>query len=129
MDTIKRKTYFIDIDGTILEYIKDFSQMHNFPDLQQTFEANVIISKWHCEGHQIILVTSRPESMRKLTIKQLDRNGIIYDMLIMGIGSGERILINDASENDIKKGLETAKAWTLKRNVGLNFIDEYITPT
>ena len=37
----------------------------------------------------------RKESMRTQTIKQLQDVGIMYDLLIMGFGSGPRYLIND----------------------------------
>jgi hypothetical protein len=44
---------------------------------------------------KIILTTSRPEEMRSVTIEEMDRNGILYDQLIMGLPHCKRILIND----------------------------------
>ena len=53
------------------------------------------LNEWDSKGYNIILVTGRKESMRKQTIEQLSDAGIIYDQLIMGIGGGSRVLIND----------------------------------
>ncbi len=90
-----RKTYFIDIDGTILEHIEDFENITRYKTLPALPGAREKTVKWHCEGHMIILTTARPESLREITKEQLHNAGIVYDMLIMGIGAGERILIND----------------------------------
>ena len=43
----------------------------------------------------IILTTGRKEGMRRITEQQLESAGIVYDKLIMGIGGGARVLIND----------------------------------
>ena len=43
----------------------------------------------------IILTTGRKEGMRRITEQQLENAGIVYDRLIMGIGGGIRVLIND----------------------------------
>ena len=72
--------------------------------------------EWDKLGYNIILTTGRKECLRKTTEEQLLKVGIIYDQLIMGIGGGVRVLINDkkaGSEN------ETALAISLKRNEGI----------
>ena len=40
-------------------------------------------------------MTGRKESARKVTEKFLEELAIPYDQLIMGVGNGNRILIND----------------------------------
>ena len=55
--------------------------------------------EWDSEGHKIVLVTARKESARNITEKALDKLGIPYDLLIMGITSGTRILINDVVDH------------------------------
>ena len=90
-----RKTYLIDVDGSILEHIEDFENITRYKTLPALPGAKEKTVKWHCEGHMIILTTARPESLREITKEQLHNAGIVYDMLIMGIGSGPRILIND----------------------------------
>ena len=90
-----RKTYLIDVDGSILEHIEDFENITRYKTLPALPGAKEKTVKWHCEGHMIILTTARPESLREITKEQLHNAGIVYDMLIMGIGAGARILIND----------------------------------
>jgi ribonucleotide monophosphatase NagD (HAD superfamily) len=108
-----RSTYFIDIDGTLLEHIEDFENIDNYDSLRALPGAKEKTSKWHCEGHMIILTTARPESLRRLTEKQLRKAGVIYDMIIMGIGAGPRTLINDYQEGKDQK----AYSYNVLRNV------------
>ncbi|NCZ71665.1 MAG: hypothetical protein EBY80_16205, partial [Actinobacteria bacterium] len=70
---------------------------------------------WDKKGYYIILTTGRKESLRKVTEYQLSQVGIFYDQLIMGIGGGMRILINDKKEN----GIETSFSYNLNRNEGI----------
>ena len=51
--------------------------------------------------------------MRAVTEKQLNEAGIIYDQLILGVGGGERHLINDMKPNGKTK---TAFAYNLVRD-------------
>ena len=110
------KTIFCDIDGTLVEHaspVTAATSTHVMNVLEGTREK---FSEWDQKGYNIILVTGRRESMRTITQKQLSSAGIIYDTLIMGIGGGQRILINDLKPNDNK---ETAIAINLKRNTGV----------
>lgn len=108
-----RKTYFLDIDGTLLRHIDDFENIHNYPRLEALPDAAAKTTKWHCDGHLIILTTARPESLRSLTEQQLRFAGILYDVILMGIGAGERILVNDVESFYRSK----ATAYNVKRNV------------
>jgi hypothetical protein len=45
--------------------------------------------------------------------------GIFYDKLIMGVGGGPRIIINDNKPD----GRETAFAYSLERNKGISSLD------
>ena len=109
MDTIKKETYFVDIDGTIFKYRKF--------ETYETSKAVVIRSSKQYlqqvkdEGHMIILTTARPEDLRKHTLHELHLNNIPFDRLIMGIERGPRYLINDMDPN--KPG---------KRAIGINLI-------
>lgn len=94
-----RKTYFLDIDGTLLEHIDDFENIHQYETLEALPKAKEKTIEWHCNGHLIILTTARAESLRKLTEKQLENAGIVYDILLMGLGAGQRILVNDVVDN------------------------------
>lgn len=76
------------------------------------------IFDWHIKGYKVILVTGRPECTREFTEKQLQGLGIVYDMLIMGVGSGPRYLINDRDGN----GFDKAFGINLDRNTGIGDI-------
>lgn len=98
MSEKKVKTIFCDIDGTILRQVP-FNELdeHNFevlPGAREKFE------EWLEAGHYIVITTARPESYRDLTIRQLGRAGLAAHQLVMGIGRGGRILINNNSSNE-----------------------------
>ena len=73
------KTIFCDIDGTLL---KHHGGLHQITQNEPELLPNVIdvISIWKAKDYKIILTTGRPESMRQLTIDQLNNFGIFYDM-------------------------------------------------
>jgi hypothetical protein len=57
--------------------------------------------------------------MRRVTEKQLEEVGIFYDQLVMGIGGGERYIINDIKPD----GTITSNAISLNRNEGIKNIN------
>ena len=58
--------------------------------------------------------------MRKVTEKQLWKAGIIYDQLIMGIGGGQRYLINDLKPG---RDYDTAISINVERDTGIGDIE------
>jgi NDP-sugar pyrophosphorylase family protein len=92
--TKKPKTLFIDIDGTILKHVHTISQVYSEPSCALPGVVNKI-NEWDSHGHKIILCTARKESTRAITEQQLREHGIAWDQLVMGIGGGERVLVND----------------------------------
>lgn len=119
-DAIPAKTIFCDIDGTLIKHSGDIiTQCTNekMELLENTLDA---VRNWVKNGYFIILTTGRKESMREITKKQLDKIGIVYDQLIMGIGPGDRILINDKKE---KSDRNTAYVVNVIRNKGLHDYD------
>ena len=109
------KTIFCDIDGTLVEH--DPPGVASLPNRKMTPlpETIRVLEKWDAEGCRIILTTGRKESLRAVTVKQLSEVGIFYDKLIMGLGGGDRILINDNKSN----GDQAAWALNPDRNQGL----------
>ena len=108
------KTIFCDIDGTLLRFREDFGSMMNYAEPLKGAISTTM--QWHREGYKVILVTGRPEPFRKRTEDQLQMFGIIYDQLVMGVGSGPRYLINDKTSI----GEDTAHSINIDRNLGLN---------
>lgn len=114
------KTVFLDIDGVLLHQYGGLDQQM----LQEAVLLPGVLEKlheWDCLGYTIILVSGRRESMRKKTQKQLSSLGIYYDQLILGVGGGVRVLINN--DKTSIPGLETAVGLTIKKNVGLIDVD------
>lgn len=92
--TDKPCSLFIDIDGTIIHHLHRFSDI---PSSAPALLEGVIekINQWDSIGHRIILCTARKESARGMTEQHLRGLGLCWDQLIMGLTSGERVLIND----------------------------------
>jgi ribonucleotide monophosphatase NagD (HAD superfamily) len=113
------KTIICDIDGTLLFHNgSQNKQIINKPRLLPgTIEK---FHDWDKKGYKIILITGRRESTREVTKEQLRNCGIIYDNLIMGVGRGPRVLINDRKENNKD---DTAIAINLVRNEGISSIE------
>ena len=115
---VRPHTIFCDIDGTLLKHNNSISEITtNTELLPNTKKA---IESWDSLGYNIILTTGRKESLRKKTEEQLSNAGIIYDQLIMGIGGGSRIIINDRKINGDKN---TCYSMNVIRNKGLPFYD------
>jgi len=113
------KTLFLDIDGTLLRH-------HGSGNAQATIDPVLLpgvlekLDEWDRKGYKFILVTGRHESERAATEKQLHLVGIVYDYLIMGLGGGKRVIIND---NKPDSNQPTAGFVCIKRNEGIADID------
>ncbi len=114
---MRPKTIFLDIDGTLLKHPGSLSRIGAMPPLLLD-GVHEKLDEWDKKGYRIILVTGRKESMREITEKELKSVRIHYDRLIMGIGNGPRVIINDAHEDNP----ETAFGITVERNKGLGGI-------
>ena len=111
----KPKTIICDIDGVLLEHRNQgLSSQLNASPLNGTIEK---INEWDAKGYNIILITGRRESLRNKTEQQLLMYDIFYDKLIMGVGGGDRIVVNDRKPNSDR---DTAYAINLYRNEGID---------
>jgi hypothetical protein len=114
----KPPTIFLDIDGClILHSDEPWIGLPNPILLEGTIEKLwELINETGCK---IVLTTARKESLRPMTEKHLQELGIVYDYLLMGLGSGKRYLIND-----LKPGSDEpmAIAINLERNQGIRDI-------
>jgi FMN phosphatase YigB (HAD superfamily) len=113
---MKPKTIFCDIDGTLLKHQNrgcSFQGTNPPPLLDGVMDK---INEWDRLGYNIILTTGRKESQRKITEEHLTQLGIIYDHLIMGLGGGDRIVINDRKPDSDR---DTAYAINIDRNEGM----------
>lgn len=114
-----RKTIFCDIDGTLVKHNDSFVTClpsHKMEVLPGVKEA---MREWALKEYKVILVTGRKESLREVTVKQLQEAGIPYDQLIMDVGRGIRVVINDTKPD----GVKTAHAISLQRDSGLHGLE------
>ena len=113
-------TIFCDIDGTL---VKHFAPCYS---AKPTYKMELLpgtlkkLEEWDIKGYTLILTTGRKESMRKVTEKQLAEVGIMYDALLMGIGGGKRVVINDRKPGG---EVDYALSINLTRNEGINNIE------
>ena len=117
---MRPKTIFCDIDGTLVRHEKPSAATR--PSFSMTVLDGTIekLLEWDRKGYNIILTTGRKESLRESTVAQLHEAGIFYDQLIMGIGGGYRVLINDRKPDSAD---DTARAINLTRNKGIGSIE------
>ena len=114
----KPKTIICDIDGVLLEHLnKGLSTQTKAKPLEGTLNK---INEWDVKGYNIILITGRRESLRVKTEEQLSTYNIFYDQLIMGVGGGDRVIINDRKPNSKR---DTAYAINLNRNEGIENVE------
>lgn len=106
----RAKTWFIDLDGTILRYNLLKSAVCRdklLPGVKELWDR--IPKKDH-----IVLITARPKYLKKHTIRFLEKHGIRFDDILFNLPNGERILIND----DKPDGTKMSFVWPVKRNEG-----------
>jgi len=112
------KTIICDIDGTLCKH--KIPTLNTAPLPLEVLPGTVEkLSEWDAKGYNIVLITGRRESMRKTTEQQLAEAGIFYDQLVMGVGGGARILINDNKPD----GKQAAMCINLQRNIGISNIN------
>ena len=108
------KTIICDIDGVLLNHANDgLSQQLKQSTLNGTIKK---MTEWDSKGYNIILITGRRESQRLNTVKQLSELDLFYDQLVMGVGGGDRVLINDRKPDSDRN---TAYSINLNRNEGV----------
>jgi len=113
------KTIFSDIDGTLIEQVRfedlDANIVNVLPGVLEKF------NEWYEAGHYIVLTTARPDYLRLITTLQMEKAGIRYHQLVMGIGREERILINNNSKGE--PTAPRAMAVAVGRDAGFNNSD------
>ena len=89
------KTLFVDIDGTLMKNSGQYfvPTWGTTPPLTKNVDH---LNKLHATGRvRIILVTSRLEHFRDVTVKQLQQYGVRYDQILFGMLHASRVVIND----------------------------------
>src|SRR6056297_1488441 len=115
---LKPKTYFIDIDGCIFYHLgKGATRQWFIPNGSEKVLPGVreFLDGIESQGGCIVLVTARKERYRAELESKLRASNILYDKLVMGVTSGERIVINDKKPG----GAKSCTAMEIERNAGL----------
>ena len=123
---IKNPTLFVDIDGTLVKYRK-FSELaeSTLTPIQDVIDY---VNNHHDAGSVVIITTARPESYRLFTKQELEKLGVKYSQLIMEMGRGTRVILNDIDPENPE--LPRAIGINLQRDEGLKEIEipSYISP-
>lgn len=110
----KRKTWFLDFDGTIVyqkSYLKEDD--HILPKTLDFFNNSIK------EDDFVIITTGREEHHKDRIEKFMKSFGLKCDLVICGIPTGSRIIINDKKPD----GTKTAFSHNVVRDEGINFED------
>lgn len=101
------KTWFIDIDGVVF--------IHNGYLNGEDTLVEGFMDFYNQIGNEdkIIFVSARKEELRGVTEKAFKKHGIRYDMIILEVPVGERVLINDEKP----QGLKTSVSINTKRDI------------
>jgi len=109
------KTLFVDIDGVVVGASSNY--MKPFLGETEGLKENIdVLNKLYDAGKvMVIMTTARFEKFRELTENQLDREGLKYHKLIMGLPHAKRVVINDFAASNPYPSCE---AINLIRNTG-----------
>jgi hypothetical protein len=117
--TTKNPTFFVDIDGTLVKYRK-FAELENsvLEPIQDVIDT---INNYYEQGAHIVITSARPETYRDFTIEELNKIGISYNQLILGLGRGTRVVINDNDPENPE--ISRSMGVNLNRNMGWEGLD------
>ena len=101
------KTWFFDLYGTIVKHngYKDDGKDTLLSGVKEYLAALP-------EEDRVILITSRTEDCRELTLKFLNDSHVRYDEILFNLPMGERIVVNDRKPS----GLDMALAVNINRD-------------
>lgn len=102
------KTWILDLDGTLLKHngYKIDGKDSLLPGAKEYVDSLP-------EDDRIVILTSRTDEYKQMTLDYLKEVGIRYDEIIFNIPYGERIVVNDRKPS----GLDMAISFNLNRDV------------
>ena len=90
------KTWIFDLDGTLLKH-----NGYKIDDHDTLLDGAKEYIDGIPESDYILILTSRTDEFRDMTISFLQDNGIRYDQILFNIPMGERIVVNDRKPSGI----------------------------
>ena len=101
------KTWILDLDGTILKH-----NGYKIDGIDTLLDgAKEYLDALPSDDH-IVILTSRTDEYKDITLSFLKENGVRYDEIIFNIPYGERIVVNDRKPS----GIDMAIAMNLDRD-------------
>lgn len=101
------KTWVFDLDGTLLKH-----NGYKIDGYDTVLDGVTEYLQEIPEEDKIVLLTSRTEEYRQMTLDFLEIAGIRYDAVLFAMPMGERIIVNDRKPS----GLDMAVAINMDRN-------------
>ena len=116
---IKNPTLFVDIDGTLVKYRK-FSELSEsiLTPIQDVIDY---VNDHYDNGSVVIITTARPSTYELFTKQELEKIGVKYHQLVMDLGRGTRVILNDKDPEN--EQIPRAIGINLNRNQGWEGLD------
>ncbi|MCR5789321.1 MAG: hypothetical protein K6G83_05465 [Lachnospiraceae bacterium] len=102
------KTWIFDLDGTIVKH-----NGYKLDGKDSLLEGAKEYLESIPKEDMILILTSRTDEYREMTLSFLRENGIRYDEIRFNVPMGERIVVNDRKPS----GIDMAVSVNLDRNV------------
>lgn len=93
----RMSSYWVDFDGVLIRNSGKFGRVNWHNNTELLTENVELLRNLQARGAQIIITTSRPESMRAETLALLRQAKLEPCALVMGLNHSPRIMINDFS--------------------------------
>jgi len=106
-------TLFVDIDGVLVKNSGKYFEPEWGSTESIKTNANLITDLYESGRTEIILTTARTEEYREKTTAQLNKLGIKYHRMIMGLMHCQRIIVNDYANSN---PYPSCNAINIKRN-------------
>lgn len=115
----KNPTFFVDIDGTLVKYRK-FSELSSavLTPIQDVIDS---VNHHYDNGSHIVITSARPIEYELFTKQELEKIGVKYHQLILGIGRGTRVILNDKDPENPE--IPRAIGINFNRDMGLEELD------
>lgn len=91
-------TYFIDLDGTLIEHDDIYSTSQYMAPVLPGVKN--LLDQLRIRGHRVIITTARCTAYKPVIEEWLRYHGLVYDQLITDLTTGTRVIINDIKPED-----------------------------